>query len=178
MNKYTFLTAGILLLATTAFTWKASQSWTIIDNYEVKFTSEDPSGVFTSLKGDVVFHPEDLSSSYFNMTIDVKSINTGNGMQNQHAVSAEWMDAEKYPEIKFASRNIEATDKGYVAHGKLKMHGVEKDFDIPFKFEKNGSKGVFKGKFDVNRNDFNIGVPGKKASDVLHMEVTVPVSTK
>ena len=154
------------------------KNWSIIDSYEVKFTSEDPSGVFTQLEGDVVFNPNDLAASYFNVSIDVNSINTGNGMQNKHAVSSDWMDAEKYPDIKFASRNIEATDKGYVAHGIMKMHGVEKEFDIPFKFEKNGDKGVFKGKFDVNRNDFNIGIPGKKAADVLQMEVTVPVSTK
>jgi len=164
-----------VLITGSAFTFITAQRWEIQDGYEIKFSSEDPNGVFTALSGDIDFNPKDLENSMFNVSVDVNSINTGNGMQNKHALSDDWFDAKTYPKIKFASKNIEKTDKGYIAHGKMKMHGVEKDFDMPFKYEGDSNKGVFTSKFKINRNDFNIGGPGKKASDVMDMELKVAV---
>ena len=178
MKNWIYPAAAAIIVAASAFTLVEQRSWTIEDGYEIKFTSDDPTGVFTAMAGDIVFDENDLENSYFKVKVDVSSINTGNGMQNKHAVSENWFDAEKYPHIGFASRDIEKTDKGFVAHGTLSIHGVEKEMDLPFKFVGASGKGVFKSKFQVNRTDFNLGDPGNKASHVLQMEVTVPVSGK
>lgn len=177
MKKIFYPALAILIMGASAFTFVASQNWKVDEQYEIKFISDDPTGVFTDLKGEIVFNEKDLSTAMFKMRVDVNSINTGNAMQNKHAVSDKWFDAEKYPEIKFASRSVEKTEKGYVAHGILSMHGVDKEFDIPFNFERKENKGIFRGKFEVNRNDFKIGDPGNKASTVLKVELTVPVQS-
>jgi polyisoprenoid-binding protein YceI len=176
MKKIFYPAAASVIILASAFTFVASQNWKVSEGYEIRFTSEDPSGVFTDLKGEIVFDEKDLSTAMFKMKVAVNSINTGNGMQNQHAVSPKWFDAEKYPEIKFASRSVEKTEKGYVAHGTMSIHGVDKEFDIPFVFENKGVKGIFRGKFDINRNDFKIGDPAGSASAVLKIDLTVPVA--
>ncbi|MBC8045743.1 MAG: YceI family protein [Fimbriimonadaceae bacterium] len=176
MKKIIFPLIAVFIVTLSAFTLKTAQNWKIADGYSIKFTSDDPSGIFSDLKGTITFDEKNLSASKFDVTIDVNSINTGNGMQNNHAKSAQWFDAEKYPLIKFTSKTISKTSSGYEAQGILEMHGVQKEFTLPFSIEKSGNGLVFKSTFDANRNDWKIGEPGKKASDIMKMEISVPVT--
>src|SRR3954470_13967120 len=106
MKKLMYPLVAIVLITASAFTFIKSQDWKIADNYSIKFDGGDPSGKFKGLKGTVNFDPDDLASSKFDVSIDVATINTGNGMKNTHAKSAQWFDAEKYPVIKFSSTSI------------------------------------------------------------------------
>src|SRR6478752_10609433 len=121
---YPFLT--VLLIAASSFTILVSQEWKITDDYSIKFSGGDPSGTFSGLKASINFDPNDLATSKFDATIDVATINTGNGMKNTHAKSEKWFDAEKYPTIQFTSSAITKTATGYEAKGMLTMHGVQK----------------------------------------------------
>jgi len=172
MKKIIFPIAIIATMLLSAFTTINSMNWKIADGYSVKFTSDDPSGVFTSMKGDISFDADDLSNSKFAVTIDVSSINMGNGMKNTKAKNADWFDADKFPTIKFTSSKIAKTTNGYEADGTLDMKGVQKQIAIPFTFTNN----TFTGSFNVNRSDYNIGTPGGHASSVLKIDISVPVT--
>ncbi len=163
---------ALLIISSSAFTIIKSQDWKIGENYTVKFTSSDPSGVFTGLKGTVNFDEKNLGTSKFDVTVDVASINTGNGMQNTHAKSAQWFDVEKYPSIKFTSSAITKTATGYEAKGTLDIHGVQKEAVVPFTFQNN----TFTGSFDVNRDDFNLNPSNGKAAKIIKVELVVPVT--
>lgn len=177
MKKFIYPVAAFAIMVTSAFSVIKSQDWKITDDYSVKFTSEDPSGVFRGLKGDVVFDEKDLAASKFDVSIDVATINTGNGMKNTHAKSEKWFDAEKYPVITFTSSAITSTASGYEAKGTLEIHGVKKDFTMPFTFQKTDNGGVFNSSFDINRLDFNINTaePAHGASTVK-VDLSVPVT--
>src|SRR5882724_4067259 len=152
MKKLFYPFAAIAIMLGSAFTIIKSQNWKIADNYSVKFEGGDPSGEFGGLKGTISFDPTDLPSSKFDASIDVATINTGNGMKNTHAKSDKWFDADKYPAIRFKSTSITKISAGYEAKGVLDMHGVQKEIAIPFTFENN----IFKGSIQVNRLDYNI----------------------
>ena len=171
MKKVFYPIAAALIVLASAFTIIAAQDYKISDGYAVKFSAAGASGIFKSLKGDISFDEKNLAVSKFNVTIDVASINTGNGLKNTHAKGDKWLDAKKFPVIKFTSKEITKAGNGYNAKGELEMHGVKKDINIPFTFAKN----TFTGNFDVNRNDFGIGTPGGKVDDIIKLEVTVPV---
>jgi polyisoprenoid-binding protein YceI len=173
MKKFIYPVAALALLAASAFTIIKSQDWKISDGYAIKFDGGDPSGEFGGLKGTINFDPNDLASSKFDATIDVASINTGNGMKNTHAKSDKWFDAAKYPTIKFTSSSITKTATGYSAAGTLEMHGVQKSATIPFTFDNN----VFKGSFEVNRMDFNINTAEPNHGGAqFKVDITVPVT--
>jgi len=173
MKKIIFPIAIVATMLLSAFTTINSVSWKIADGYSVKFTSDDPSGVFTSMKGDISFDANDLANSKFNVTIDVNSINMGNGMKNTKAKNADWFDVEKYPTITFTSSSISKSSTGtYEATGTLNMKGVQKQITIPFNFTNN----TFTGSFNINRSDYNVGTPGGHASSVLKIDVSVPVT--
>lgn len=152
MKKIFYPIAGIALIISSAFTMIAAQDWKISDSYSVKFEGGDPSGEFRGLKGTINFDPADLAGSKFDASIDISSINTGNGMKNTHAKSEKWFDAEKYPVIKFTSSAISKSASGYDAKGTMEMHGVKKEVSIPFTFDNN----TFASTFEVNRLDYNV----------------------
>ena len=175
MKKIIFPVAIAATLLLSAFTILSSVNWKIAEGYSIKFTSKDPAGVFTSMKGSVAFDESNLAASKFDVTIDVNSINTGNGMKNSKAKGEEWFNAAKYPTIKFTSDKISKTASGYQAVGTLEMHGVKKQLTIPFTF----SNKTFTGSFDINRLDYGVGTDqgmSAHASNILKVDVSVPVT--
>jgi polyisoprenoid-binding protein YceI len=173
MKKHIYLFATVTLIIASAFTAYQAQEWKIADGYSVKFDGGDPAGEFTGLKGTIIFDEKNLPASKFDVTIDAKSINTGNGMKNTHANSANWFDTEKYPTISFTSSSITRTAAGYDAKGTMEIKGVKKDFTIPFTFANN----TFTSNFEVNRLDFGID-DGKhpKMPPAMKVSLVVPVT--
>ena len=173
MKKHAYLLASVALIFGSAFAFIQSQDWKIAEGYSVKFEAGDPSGEFSGLKGSIKFDEKNLAASQFNVTVDVASINTGNGMKNTHAKSATWFDAEKYPTIGFSSTSISKTATGYEAKGTLEMHGVKKDITLPFTFANN----TFNANIEVNRLDFNLD-DGKhpKMLPTMKVAINVPVT--
>ena len=173
MKKHFYLVAALVVFAASAFTAIQSMDWKIAETYSVKFDGGDPSGEFKGLKGTISFDAANLKDSKFAVSIDVATINTGNGMKNTHAMSEKWMDATKFPLITFTSKEITKVASGYEAKGTLDMHGVQKEIILPFTFENN----VFKGGFSVNRMDYNINIAEPNhGSQVMKVDIEVPVS--
>lgn len=175
MTKGTFFAAIAIVISLCSFTISNSISWKISDDFSIKFSSKNPSGVFTDLKGEIIFNEDQLSASKFDLEIDVASINTGNGMKNRHAKGKKWFDAKKFPTINFISQNFRKTSLGYEVTGMLEMHGVKKEFTMPFTFKNN----VFESSFTINRTDFNVGAikgMAKKVPQEIKLDISVPVT--
>jgi polyisoprenoid-binding protein YceI len=173
MKKYIYVFATTLALIASAFTAFQATDWKISDNYSIKFDGGDPSGEFSGLKGTINFDPANLKASKFDVSIDVSTINTGNGMKNTHAKSEKWLDAEKYPAIKFVSSEIKKAAAGFEAKGILEMHGVQKEIILPFTFQDN----IFAGVFEVNRMDYKINVEEPQhGAVILKIDIKVPVT--
>lgn len=163
----------LLILIVSAFTFFQSTDWKISDNYSVKFDGGDPAGAFTGLKGTIQFDENNLAASKFDCTVDVGSINTGNGMKNTHAKSDKWLDATKYPVIRFTSKTISKTASGFEAVGTLDFHGVQKEITMPFTFVNN----VFTSNFEVNRMDYGINTAEPNhGAQVMKVSINVPVT--
>lgn len=150
-------------------------NWKVSEKHAVNFSGTEAEGIFKTLKGDVTYDQNDLSTSKFSFTIDVNSINTGNGMKNKHAVSDKWFDANKYPNMTFNSSKIFKEGDQLKVKGTLNIHGVSKEMTIPFSFSNN----EIKTKFSVQRLDFKIGTMegmSKKVSDKISLDVTIPLT--
>lgn len=173
MKKLVYPFAAVIIMAASAFTVIKSQNWNVADGYSIKFDGGDPSGEFSGLKGTISFDPADLASSKFDVSIDVATINTGNGMKNTHAKSEKWFDAAKYPVIKFTSTQITKSDAGFDAKGILEMHGVQKEIVMPFTFANN----TFASSFSINRLDYNVNTeePAHGAA-IFKVNISVPVT--
>src|SRR5438270_11911424 len=73
-------------------------------------------GRFTSFDGKILLDDKDLTKSSVNVTIKTASINTDNANRDNDLRSANYFDAEKFPEITFQSKSVEKKGNDYVAH--------------------------------------------------------------
>ena len=80
-------------------------------------------GGFSSVKGTVVYDPDNLAESSVEGNIETASIKTMDEQRDAHLKSADFLDAEKYPEITFKSKKVE---HGKVT-GDLTIHGVTRE---------------------------------------------------
>lgn len=155
---------ALLLCSFTAavFNWQVQE-----DNYVIKFHSRSATGTIKGLKGVIRFDSTDLRHSLFDVTVDVNTLNTGNKLKNKHALGNHFFDAGHYPSIGFTSDsitrnhpflhlNITEPYKGYYACGRLHIKDVTKNIVIPFRFEQEGNKGVFRGNFSIDRKDYHL----------------------
>lgn len=175
MTQFKFLGMIAVIVLLSAFTINNSMSWKIAEGYSIKFSGTDVEGIFKTMSGDIQFDETNLDASKFSTSIDVASINTGNGMKNKHAVSKKWFDAKTYPLITFNSSKFRKIDSGYVVTGTLEIHGTQKEISIPFTFSDN----TFQGEFSVNRMDFGVGTMkgmSKKVSNEIKLKISVPVT--
>ena len=142
-----------------------------VDSYKVAFYSKDATGVFKEMTGTVESSQSskedgaDLDLS-FDLKIKVSSINTGNGVQNRHAKSDEWFDAEKYPTIDFISTRVFKNEEGVFADGSLTLHGVTKEVSIPITIKSTDEKTIYKAEFSVNRMDYKLGPDSKVSRNI------------
>ena len=103
---------------------------------------------------------------------------SGNGLQNKHAKSDEWFNADKFPAIRYTSTKVTKTAGGYSSAGELEMHGVKKPLVIPFNFQKTSTGGLFTSTFMVSRVDYGVGAPGGEVDEKIKIELKVPVTAK
>lgn len=177
MKKINLLFVTVFSSVIVAFTINNAINWQIKEGYQLKFSGTKVEGNFGKIKGTILFDENNLSTSKFDLLIDVESIATGNWLMNRHAKGDNWFDAEKYPTIHFVSSKFTKTSNGYVVNGDLIMHGVKKEIAIPFTF----SNSVFKAVFSVNRMDYKIGTMegmSKKVSNKIDLDISIPVVKK
>jgi len=174
MKRILLLMAAILPIG-GLFAFVLLGNWTITKDYSVKFSGKGVNGIFKTFDAVINFDETKLATSTVAVTIDVASLNTGNAVQNRHAVGAEWFDATKYPKIKFTSSAIEKSTSGYIVKGKMEVKGKVKDVAIPFNFTKSGTTGEFTATFPIKRSDYGVGGASDDVADEMKVEIKVPV---
>lgn len=119
-------------------------------------------GSFTEFEGTAT-SGENLENAQIDLKINVDSIDTRNEDRNGHLKSADFFDAENYPEITFHSTNVAANgDDALKVTGDLTIHGVTKSVELDFDFTGEAqdpwgqTRVGFEGKAVINRRDFGL----------------------
>ena len=119
-------------------------------------------GRFTDFSGTIVYDEQDIAKSSVSVTIKTASLNTENVDRDRHLRSADFLDAEKYPEITFVSRRIERRGADYVCIGTLTIRGVSREVAIPFtitgkvKDQRGNTRIGIEASLTINRQDYGI----------------------
>ncbi len=143
-------------------------------------------GLFTKMTGVIQLDPPDLKELSLEAEIDVRSLTTGNRERDEHLLSPDYFDVEKYPKIFFKSTRAEVTgvNRGKVT-GDLTIRGIRRPITLDFDFfgpVKSPFSGIncvgFSATGKVNREDYGMisntpmeggVVVGKDVQ--IHMEV-------
>ena len=127
MKKIKFIILFVLIMLTgnsfaQTTTWNIDPVHSKIGFSVRHLIISEVEGRFKSFEGSVTADKEDFSGSEIVFSLDTKSIFTDNTRRDKHLKSADFFDAEKYPEIIFKSSSFEK-----VEGNKYKLEG---DFTI------------------------------------------------
>lgn len=132
-------------------------------------------GRFTGLDGQVVFAPADPASSFFDLSVDASTVDTGIDLRDSHLKKGEYFDVKRFPTIRFVSTKVAATATAgsFTAAGNLTIKGTTKEISFPFTAQLHGDGYAFKGTFTLNRGDFDIGGSSLTLADYVDVMFTV-----
>jgi len=143
--------------------------------FKIKNLGVNITGSFSGLTGQIQFDPANLSSSSFEATIDVSSINTGIDMRDEHLRTDDYFDAKNYPTIKFVSTKVTPSNKSGILYifGKLTIKNITREISFPFKATAQEAGYLFSGEFKINRRDFKVGGSSVTLGDNLTVLLSV-----
>ena len=151
-------------------------------------------GHFDDFAGTIAFDEDNPEQSTLDVTVQTKSVNTGNGKRDDHLRSDDFFDVEKYPEMKFVSTSVKFMTSGakskarvkdaakaaasvqprkFVVTGDLTLHGVTKPVVLTGEYLGKMSMGVdmkkvaFTAHGAINRQDF--GVKWNRMMETTHV---------
>jgi polyisoprenoid-binding protein YceI len=131
-------------------------------SFQVRHVVTKVRGRFTDFTGTIVGDPAKPEAATVEFTVKTASIDTAQAKRDGHLRSADFFDAEKFPEITFKSTKIKATGKDkYDVTGNLTMHGVTKPVTLQVTNLGSGGTGKdekfgFEATTTLNRKDFGI----------------------
>ena len=183
--------AGIALAAPQTFDFKDPKG---INNAGFKLDAplEAINGSASGISGTVMFDPENPGATKGKIIVATASLMLPNPMQKQHMLSDKWLDAAKFSEITFESKefkNVRTAGDTTTADatGTFTLKGVSKEITVPVKLthlkdklgervpNQKGDLLVIRANFTIKRGDFNI-MPGQfedKVSDTIEITLSL-----
>jgi polyisoprenoid-binding protein YceI len=138
---------------------------------DITADNKKSSSIFNAETGDIAF------------SIPMKEFKFAKSLMQQH-FNEKYVESEKFPKATFQGKiigfNPEATGAQDVkAQGKLTIHGVTKDIDVPGTIEVQGKKLQMKSKFMVKVADYDITIPQLVFKNIAEeVEVTIDFTYK
>jgi polyisoprenoid-binding protein YceI len=103
--------------------------------FRVRHLVSKTAGEFTDFEGTIVADFQHLDDSSVEFTIKTSSIDTRNSKRDEHLRSADFFDAERFPEITFESSKITLVrGETFAVAGTLTMRGVSKQITLMVDF--------------------------------------------
>lgn len=120
-------------------------------------------GNFSDMEGTIEGDPRELENTKINFRVGIDSISTNNEDRDNHLRSADFFEAEKYPNMTFESTNIKKVgDNQYELTGNLTIKDVTKEttFDVEYLGEGTNPWGVevvgFEASTTISRKEFGL----------------------
>jgi polyisoprenoid-binding protein YceI len=146
----------------TVTTWRTDPAHTDIQFSAKHMMVTTVRGKFADVDGSLILDEADPAASSGSFTVRAASLATGNAQRDGHLRSADFFDAETYPEITFVSTAITPPrGNDYAVTGDLTIRGTTRPitFDVEFLglydgFE--GRRAGFHATTRLNREDWGL----------------------
>lgn len=188
-----FLSAALALLLAAAAPVSAAETYKIDPVHSAvaftirHFVSKVP-GRFNHFNGTITVDRNDLTKSTAEATIQVASIDTENQKRDDHLRSADFLDAAKFPTIKFKSKSWKKTGADtYDVTGDLTIKDVTKEVvlkvtSLGFGPGMQGAQlSGWEATTKIDKKDFNVKDPAMldaAVGDDVTITINVEATTK
>lgn len=150
-------------LAATTGTWQIDPTHSTIGFVARHAMVAKVRGSFSDFTGTLHLNGADPAASSAELTIVTSSFDSKNAERDAHVKGADFLDADQFPTITFASTAV--TQKGddeFIVTGNLTIHGVTKPVDVKWELvgisqDPWGNTRIgFEGKAEISRKDFGL----------------------
>lgn len=133
-------------------------------------------GQFETFSAAIWFDDNDLDNSQVAVTIPLTSVDAESTDRNSNLPNKVWLDMKAFPNAEFVSDDIRRKDEGYVAHGSLRLKGVNHPVILPFTLS-NDDRGrtVMRGQTVLNRTDWRVGDAPWDTDEYVSRSVTLDI---
>ncbi|MFH8559019.1 YceI family protein [Streptomyces celluloflavus] len=138
-------------------------------------------GRFAEFSGRIEI-AEDLAHSTVQAVMKAESIDTGNGLRDDHLRSADFLNVAEFPELTYRSSGLEpAGADRWTVHGELSLHGVVRPVDLDLSYLGTGPdpwggvRAAFRATAALRREDFKMNYNQVVAAGIAAIGTTLKV---
>ena len=120
-------------------------------------------GAFKTFSGEAITAGNDFENAAISFSLDVNSVDTNQAQRDEHLRSADFFEAETYPEIQFRSTSFtKVKGDDYKLLGDLTMKGVTKPVELQAEFGGSAKDAYGNTKYGfevtgkINRKEFGL----------------------
>lgn len=129
-------------------------------------------GRFENFSGTIRYDENDISKFSATVIIKTASLDTDHNFRDRDLKSANWLDAENYPTIRFQTKRVIKQETGIEIIGNLTLRGVTKEVSLKLegqsglqKDTRDDTQIIFTGSTVIDRTEY--GVKGERWSRII-----------
>ena len=148
--------------AGTKTTWKLDPTHTSVEFSAKHLMITTVKGRITDIDGTIESDEKNPQNSSVEAVLKAASLDTRTDQRDQHLRSADFLDVEKFPEIKFRSTRIQGDKDSFKLTGDLTIRDVTKPITLEVEFEGRnkdpwgGERVGFSAKGKIDRREFGL----------------------
>jgi hypothetical protein len=158
----------------------SAQTIYLTQDGKIKFNSDTPAEKIeaTHASASCVLKPEDGSMAW---KVLIKGFQFKKALMQEH-FNENYMESNKFPQATFTGKIVNLQEVNFnkdgqykvTVKGKMKMHGVEKDVEVPGTIGVKGKEFTLKSNFSVACTDYGIEIPAV-VRDNIAKEIKISV---
>jgi len=142
--------------------WKLDPAHSIVEFSAKHLMITTVKGRITDIEGTIYTDEKDLKNSSVEATLKAVSLDTRTEQRDQHLRSADFLDVEKFPEIRFRSTKIQGDKQNFKLMGDLTIRDVTMPITLDVEFEGEtkdpwgGQRVGFSANGKIDRREFGL----------------------
>jgi len=174
-----FLGSACALAAPVAYTLDPAHTHVQFSWNHLQYSN--PEAGFDDVAGTLMWDADDVANSSVDVTVKVDSVHSHVALLDQKLKSAEFLDAQRYPKLRFVSTRVERLDDAgnLRIHGNLTVHGTTRPISLDAHLNRVGVYPMlevpaagFSASAVIKRSEFGVAAGIPYVGDELSVRIT------
>ena len=153
--------------------WQVNQKKSRL-GFVTSWSGAEVLGEFSDWQADIVFAENALEKSHIEVKVNLAKVSTGDSQRDEALPTADWFNAEQYPQAIFKSTKIISKGKQrYQAQGTLSLKNITQKVTLDFVLNIKDKQAKAQGTASLDRTVFGVGQGEWAATDSIPAMVKV-----
>ena len=146
----------------------SSEATFVIKNFGVSVN-----GKLNDFSGKVFYDRTNVEKTTFDVTVPLKTLDTGIDLRDKHLKKAEYFDIGQYPVMHFVSTSVEMNGSRGVVKGMLTIKKTSLPVEVVCTMRVVESEIRWEGSFEIDRREFEVGGRSFSMADAVKIKIVL-----